>query len=184
MRIIAGEARGRRITVPPGDDIRPTSDRVREALFSMLSPRLQGARFLDLFAGSGANGLEAMSRGASRAVLVDNDRKSLAVIRQNVASTRLTGDIRCLQVVLPGGLTQVGGPFDIIFADPPYAFEHYDALLRALSDPSILAEEGVIYLEHARTTALPEAVGGLERTRERRYGLTVLSAYAWASPLS
>lgn len=181
MRIIAGVARGRGLVAPPGREVRPTLDRVREALFSILTPRVAGARFLDLYAGSGANGLEAMSRGASRVVLVDSDRRSLAAIRDNVARTGLSGDLRSVQATLPEGLEQVGGPFDIVFADPPYAYEHYEALLNALSSASLLDAEGIVCIEHDRHTLLPETCGGLHRARERRWGATAVSFYGWAN---
>ncbi len=143
----------------------------------MLSPRLPGARFLDLFAGSGANGLEAVSRGAARAVLVDNDRKSLTAIRMNVARTGLSGDIQCIQATLPEEMARVGRPFDIVFADPPYAFAQYEALLQVLSDRAILTGDGMVCIEHARKTTLPETVGAVRRIRERLYGHTALSIY-------
>lgn len=181
MRIIAGTARGRKLAVPPGKDIRPTSDRVREALFSMLTPMLPGASFLDLFAGSGANGLEAMSRGAASTVLVDNSAQSLSVARQNVAGTGLTGDIRCVHANLPADVAALGQGFDIIFADPPYAFADYEALLTSIARHHTLAEDGILLIEHARRTSLPEETAGLVRKRERRYGDTVISTYCWAS---
>ena len=110
MRIIAGIARGRRIESPAGWSTRPTLDRVRESLFNILAPRVPGAAFLDLFAGTGANGLEALSRGAVRAVLVDNDPAALAVIRRNTTLCGFTDTAQCLRLDLPTGLDRIPGP--------------------------------------------------------------------------
>ena len=183
-RIIAGAHGGRRLTAPPGDRTRPTSDRVREALFSALETMvdLDGARFADLYAGSGAVGLEALSRGASFTLLVESDARAARVIRDNIVALR-TGPAARL---LTGRVGQVlalppeGGPFDVVFADPPYAVpdEEVAGLQRALLDNGWLAPDAVVVLERATRTAVRGQplswVEGLTADRSRRYGETTL----------
>lgn len=178
MRVIAGSARGRRLLTPPGDRVRPTLDRVREALFSILAPQIPGARFLDLFAGSGANGIEALSRGAAEAVFVDDHPQSLACLEKNLETTGFKPQSRVLRYRLPEGLARIAGPFDCIFADPPHEFGHYPELLAAIDGARLLREGGTLIVEHARRHPLPDTAGQLARTRERDYGMTTLSFYA------
>jgi 16S rRNA (guanine(966)-N(2))-methyltransferase RsmD len=178
MRVIAGSARGLRLTAPPGQDIRPTLDRVRESLFNILMPRIEGARFLDLFAGTGANGIEALSRGAQHAVFVEKDRQALVAIRNNLLQTRLAKAGEILVLDLPRQMERINGSFDIVFADPPYAFDAYSELLEGIANHGLIAEKGLLVIEHARRAALHAVYGALERIRETRYGDTRLSFYA------
>jgi 16S rRNA (guanine(966)-N(2))-methyltransferase RsmD len=178
MRVIAGQARGVRLVAPKGTQIRPTLDRVRESLFNILAPRVEGARFLDLFAGTGANGIEALSRGAAEAIFVDSDAQSLQCVEENLRRTRLEAGARRLRMVLPRELAALHGPFDLIFADPPYRFPEYAELLEGVSARGLLAAGGLLVVEHERRVELPEAVGNLTRTRQARYGDTLLSFYA------
>lgn len=123
MRIVGGKFKGRRLFVPRGLDVRPTADRVREAVFSILAAEVEGARVLDIFAGTGALGLEALSRGAARAVFVDRRSQALKTIKRSVEALGLEGSARIVRTDLsrgPGGLRQETGPFDLIFMDPPY----------------------------------------------------------------
>lgn len=177
MRIIAGSAKGTRLVTPKGWNIRPTLDRVREALFSILAARLPKARFLDLFAGTGANGLEALSRGAAQATFIDCDRRALAIIEKNLQLTHLSAG-RCLQLDLPKDLPRIAGPFDIVFADPPYDFSAYADLLHAIDNAQLLAQNGLLILEHRQNTLLPELSGKFTRRRIAEYGDTHLSFYA------
>jgi 16S rRNA (guanine966-N2)-methyltransferase len=178
MRIVAGLAKGRRLA-SPGPSTRPTSDLVREAMFSSLeaSVGLAGARVLDLYAGTGAVGLEALSRGASRAVLVEKNRAALEVLRRNVATVGLPG----AEVVAGAVARYLAGPsahaFDVVFADPPYAVDSAElgATLGPLSDPRWLAPDGMVIIERsARTDPLDWVEGFLTPVAERRYGETVL----------
>lgn len=151
MRIIAGEWRGRTIEAPPGQATRPTADRVRETLFSMLASRLgsfEDLRIADLFAGSGALGLEALSRGASSATFVESDAKAAAVIRRNADTLRASDRVQ----ILPGSSLALpqSKPFDLIFADPPYAAGSGSALVRAVDDAAWLAGGGWLSVETAR----------------------------------
>ena len=183
-RIIAGEHGGRRLTAPPGAQTRPTSDRVREAFFSALETMvdLDGARFADLYAGSGAVGLEALSRGASFALLVESDARAARVIRDNIVALRAGPQAR----LVTGKVGQVlalppeGGPFDVVFADPPYAVTDDEVadLQRALLDHGWLAPDAVVVLERATRTAVRGQplswVDGITADRSRRYGETTL----------
>ena len=179
MRIISGAARGRTLKVPDGREIRPTPDRVREALFSILTPTLRGASFLDLYAGTGAVGLEALSRGAARAVLVERAPGHVAVIRANLQTTRLPGAsieqgevLRVLE-----RLAARGERFDLVFVDPPYAAEpERIACLARLARGDLLGVEGRIVVEMA--ARVPAAtIDSLLLTRECRYGDTRLDFY-------
>lgn len=175
MRIISGTARGTKLASFSGDQIRPTSDRVREALFSMLTSRLggfSGRRVLDLYAGSGALSLEALSRGAAHAILVDAGRQAASLIERNARSCRLEDKISLVQgkVLDNLALLQQRRPFDLIFADPPYGQDLLTPTLTAISDLNLLAEDGIVCVEAASKETLPEQVGQLQCIVERRYG--------------
>ena len=183
-RIISGVHGGRRLLAPPGAQTRPTSDRVREAYFSALLTMIdiEGARFADLYAGSGAIGLEALSRGASHALLVESDARAARVVRDNIVTLRLGDEAR----LITGKVAQVlagppdGGPFDVVFADPPYAVgdDEIDEVQRALVGNGWLAADAVVTFERSTRTAVRGAplnwVDGLAEERSRRYGETTL----------
>jgi 16S rRNA (guanine966-N2)-methyltransferase len=178
-RIVAGEHGGRRISAPPGRDTRPTSDRVREALFSTLESMtdLAGCRFADLYAGSGAVGLEAASRGASAVLLIEADARAARTVRANIAALGL-GD-RCELVVgrIPAALaTSPEPPFDVVFADPPYELAEPDVseLLRTLVARRWLAPAAVVVLERSARSPEPARVEGITPERGRRYGESML----------
>jgi len=181
MRVIAGTARGVRLVAPRGYDVRPTLDRVRESLFNILSPRIEGARFLDLYAGTGANGIEALSRGADSATFVDNDPRCLAVVERNLAAAkfRQLADVRRLP--LPEGLRTLwadGKTYDIVFADPPFAAVGYDQLLSAIDSAHVLAEGGLIVVEHSSRVVLPDQIPPFTRSRVSKYGEISLSFFS------
>jgi len=180
MRVIAGTARGTRLVSPKGYDVRPTLDRVREALFNILYPRIEGARFLDLYAGTGANAIEALSRGAEHATLVENDPRSIRAIEQNLKATRLAGHAELRRLDLPDSLRVLWTEqrrYDIVFADPPFAETQYDRLLAALDAAKILAVEPVVVVEHSAKIELTADVGGLSRFRVNKYGDVSLSFF-------
>ncbi|MET8464049.1 16S rRNA (guanine(966)-N(2))-methyltransferase RsmD [Micromonospora zamorensis] len=179
-RIVAGTLGGRRIAAPPGAGTRPTSDRVREALFSAVEAEvdLDGARFADLYAGSGAVGLEALSRGAAHVLLVESDARAARVIRENVAALRaglaarlVTGKVATVLAAGPDG-----GPYDVVFADPPYAVPDAEitALLTTLVDGDWLAPDALVVVERSRRTREFDWVDGITPERSRRYGETTL----------
>lgn len=176
MRVIAGSARGVRLVAPKGLEIRPTLDRVREALFSILGPSVEGSLFLDLFAGSGANGIEALSRGAQKAVFVDNDPRAIAAIERNLISAKLQDRAEIKRTQLPEGLQVLAGlAFDFIFADPPYAFTGYDVLWHALNEKNLLAPGAIVIFEHSARLRLEDATADLFPYRTSIYGETALS---------
>ncbi len=182
MRIIAGTLRGRRLRTLPGLDLRPTSDRLRETLFDVLASRVNHCAFLDCYAGSGAVGLEAGSRGARRVVFVESNRRAAALIRQNALSFRLLLDWEVRRMPVLRALAQLeraGEKFEICFLDPPYRHsEECLSALARLSRSKLLERQGILVVEHSRRMALPESVGKLVRFRQLCQGDSVLSFYA------
>jgi 16S rRNA (guanine(966)-N(2))-methyltransferase RsmD len=178
-RIVAGSLGGRRLAAPPGPQTRPTSDRVREALFSALESLtdLNGARFADLYAGSGAVGLEAYSRGAAHVLLVESDPKAARVARGNIAALDAGSAVRLAVGPVARVLAQgPDGPYDMVFADPPYAVpdEEITAMLAALVDGGWLAADAVVVVERSSRGQEPAWPAGLAGLRGRRYGETTL----------
>lgn len=193
MRIISGFARGRRLVAPPGrtQDIRPTSDRAREALFSILGSRVTGSRVLDLYAGTGALGLEALSRGADEVILVDFHRQALELIHRNVILCQAGnehGNVVVIRFDLRKGLPpQVTGRsdlnrFDLIFLDPPYSQGLSLKTLEYLANGQLLADDGIIVAEERSSETLPECCGVLTLTDQRIYGDTGFWLYTPNSP--
>jgi len=185
MRIIAGSLRSRTLAAPAGLDTRPTSDRLRETLFNVLAPRIQGAILLDLYAGSGAVGIEALSRGASQVTFVERAPAALSVLRANLEKLDLTAGFRIqpgsvkafLQRVNPKQAVQ----FDLVFLDPPYdADKEYAGTLGLLGGElsALLAPQAMVIAEHRRKEKLAESYGLLARTRLLEQGDAALSFYA------
>ncbi len=182
MRVIAGIYRSRALKAPDGLATRPTSDRLRETLFNVLAPRIAGAAFLDLYAGSGAVGIEALSRGAARVVFVEQAQVALAVLRANLEKLGIGDGVevraRSVRDFLRG--TESGG-FDIVFLDPPYdAVAEYERTLGLLggSAAGLLAAGAVVIAEHRRKERLEDRYGQLQRTRLLEQGDAGLSFYA------
>ena len=178
MRIITGSARGTRLKTPAGDGTRPTADRTREALLSMLGARVDDAQVLDLFAGTGAFALEALSRGAAHAVLVD--RATYKILTENAQRTKLTacaeirrGDVYGQVAVL----ADEGRTFDLIFADPPYACGDNARVLVAVDAAALLSSDGLFVLEQGAKETVMEHSGRLSLVRERRYGAARICFY-------
>ena len=175
MRIIAGRLKGRRVAAPPGLDVRPTSDRLRETLFNVLADSAQGAHVLDGFAGTGALGLEAWSRGAASVVFVEQDPRALRALEANVdacgvadACTIIRGDFRTVRVEPPR--------FDLVLLDPPYSIEDLPAVMER--GAGLVAGGGRLVLEHSRRRSSPEHAGSLMRYRVLVAGDSALSFYA------
>jgi len=182
MRIIAGSAKGRRLVAPRGDRVRPTTDRVKEALFSSLQTRLHTAAVLDLFAGSGALGLEAVSRGATHAVLVERWPKALQAIATNLEATGLHDRVTVVAGEIPRTLTDVSGPFDIVLADPPYEMGG-DALTSVLAAVvPLLSDDAVVVVERNRRDGPVTWPDGVVPQRSRQYGDTTLHVATVAPP--
>ena len=183
VRIIAGKFRGRKLKSPPSLDTRPSSDRLRETLFNIIAPRIEGARFLDLCAGSGAVGIEALSRGAAHATFIDRSRKMSGLIRASLDMLKVNEDE--FEVVGSEALEflrrrtkKESGTFDIIFFDPPYETEYEDVLDHVGEWWSqLLAEDGVVVVEHHKKKDLPEGFGELQRYRILKQGDSCLSFY-------
>ena len=178
MRIITGSARGTRLKTPAGDGTRPTADRTREALFSMLGARVYDAQVLDLFAGTGAFALEALSRGAAHAVLVD--RATHKILTENAQRTKLAAhaDIRRGDVYGQiAALAREGRTFDLIFADPPYACGDNARVLATVDAAALLSPDGLFVLEQGAKETVMEHSGRLSLVRERRYGAARICFY-------
>jgi 16S rRNA (guanine966-N2)-methyltransferase len=178
MRVVAGRYGGRRLAAPKGTDVRPTSDRVREALFSILGTRVEGAHVLDLFAGSGALGIEALSRGAAEATFVDSSASAVRAVRQNLESLAAEGATvdRADARVFARTALQAGRQYDLVFLDPPY--RQAEALGRELAEAiaALLAPGGVVVSESDRRK--PLELPGLPPFDERRYGDTLIRLHA------
>lgn len=179
MRIVAGTARGRTLKTPRGSDVtRPTADRVRETVFNVLGQTCEGLRVLDLFAGTGALGLEAVSRGAVKAVLVDQGREAVGLCRENVAALGFGDRVEVLALPVTKALTQLaqaGAQFELVFSDPPYALRAGLDVLTALGP--LVVPYGVAVIEHERAEVLPEALDLWAREDERTFGATVVSFF-------
>jgi 16S rRNA (guanine966-N2)-methyltransferase len=177
MRVIAGEFRSRRLKSIPGLATRPTPDRLRETLFDILGPPIEGATFLDAYAGTGAVGIEALSRGARHAFFLERSRGAIEVIRENLESLGL--EARATVVTGPVLLTLGRYPADIVFLDPPYDLEReYGAVLETLSE----IRPTLAVIQHSVRRALPDRHGDLQRTRVVKQGDNALSFYAVAIP--
>jgi 16S rRNA (guanine966-N2)-methyltransferase len=172
MRVIAGTARGVPLSVPRGAATRPITDRVKETLFAILGDRVPDASVLDLYAGSGAIGIEALSRGAQQAVFVERDRGAVQALRSNLVRTRLEEDARVHEVDVERFLALGEGPWDVVVLDPPYEVRDIVAPLRALVPH--LAPGASVVIKHFWRTETPE-VEGLAVTRQRRFGETMLT---------
>ncbi|HET7788495.1 MAG TPA: 16S rRNA (guanine(966)-N(2))-methyltransferase RsmD [Myxococcales bacterium] len=173
MRIVGGEARGRTLRAVPGTHTRPTADRVRQSLFDALGQRMDGLAVLDLYAGTGALGLEALSRGASRATLVESDARACAAIFHNLAALRYEDRCKVLRDELPAAFTRLRGErYDLVFSDPPYALRAAASTLQALRENDLLAPSARVVLEMDRREPAPAAAAPLQLSDERRYGDT------------
>jgi 16S rRNA (guanine966-N2)-methyltransferase len=178
VRIVAGELKGRTLRGPTGPGVRPTSDGLRETLFNVIGARVEGARVLDAFAGTGAVGLEALSRGAVHATFVERDRRALAVLDRNIAACRVEGRSRVIrQDVMRldpnAGLLRA---FDIVFLDPPYDIGEIEKSIDRAA--GWVGSRGLLVLEHSRRRPTPEAAGRLTRHRLLTAGDSALSFYA------
>ena len=194
MRVIAGTFKGRRLAVPKGNRlVRPTTDRVKESVFSILQKRVVGANFLDLCAGTGSMGIEALSRSAQHVTFLDRDPRCIAVIKKNLEVCGLTAESEMYYLlcrdVLKGmrALHKRAAAFEVIYFDPPYGagltdraqrhIELYITALTLLAETALLKIGGILLVEHAKQMDIPDTVGSLHRDRQTRYGDTVVSFY-------
>lgn len=173
MRIIGGELKGRKLLPVRGHAIRPTSDRTREAIFNILSYRVRDARVLDLFAGTGAMGIEALSRGAAFAVFIDSAKQALAAVHSNVARMGLTEKCRIVRWDIRKSLAPLRGDalaFDLVFMDPPYRAHLVENTLAHLAGVRVLRPGAVVVVEHGADEPMPDSIRGFTWADRRRYG--------------
>jgi 16S rRNA (guanine(966)-N(2))-methyltransferase RsmD len=175
MRVITGSARGRRLATREGEAVRPTPERVKEALFSILQFQIEGRRILDLFAGSGQIGIEALSRGAKEAVFVDSSRASLDIVRQNVETCGFTESAKFENMDYAAYLMRSGEPFDLAFLDPPYRTGLLQKALPLAAER--MNEGGTIIAESPSDEKMPEEAGNFHCVKSYRYGKIVLTIY-------
>jgi len=177
MRVISGKARGTKLATIEGTTTRPTTDRVKESMFNLIQFHIQGAKVIDLFAGSGALGIEAASRGAASVVLVENFRKCHEAIEYNIERTGLNNVSLLKSEVMHafGRLEQS----DIIIMDPPYSQDFIVPVLEKISDNEMLTEEGIVVIEHSKNDSIPTQIGRLIRTKQKKYGISMISIYSY-----
>jgi 16S rRNA (guanine966-N2)-methyltransferase len=181
MRVIAGKYKGRKLKSPPSMEVRPTSDRLRETLFNVIAPRIDGARFLDLCTGSGAVGIEALSRGAAWATFVDRSRKLCGLVEANLDLCKVPEDQTEVANItaedfLKRAVSRNSEPWDIIFFDPPYQHD-YLPTLQLIGENHLLTDHGLFIAEHHHKIDLPPAIGQLTRGRVLKQGDSALSFY-------
>lgn len=180
MRVIAGSLKGRRLRTVEGLQVRPTSDRLRETLFNILAPDIEGANFLDLCAGSGAVGIEALSRGAGHVTFVENARRPIRMLIDNLHHCQIEDGIDVIQRDALSAIKQIVSEerlYDLIFFDPPYASALYGPVMELLGTQNVLVDEGWLIVEHHGKQTMPETIGDLRRFREVRQGESLLSFF-------
>jgi 16S rRNA (guanine(966)-N(2))-methyltransferase RsmD len=180
MRVLAGALKGRRLVTPRGRDTRPTADQVRIALMDALTPYLPESRFLDLFAGAGGVGLEAVSRGAAHATFVERDARAVAALRVNIAALGVEAETRVLRLDVAralDGLVDAGERFDVVFLDPPYDSALVTATLQRLGGAPLVPPAGRVVAQHPTKRPPPAELGRLTAVRTRRFGETTLTFF-------
>jgi 16S rRNA (guanine966-N2)-methyltransferase len=184
MRVISGTKKGLQLKAVPGKDTRPTTDKVKESIFNMIGPYFEGGIALDLFAGSGGLGIEALSRGFDQVIFVDRDMKAIQTVKENLRSTGFAEAAevyrneaeRALKAIVKRGII-----FDSIFLDPPYKKQKLESMLQFIGEQSLLSIDGFIMCEHGSDVHLPDAAGPFERVRFETYGMISISIYYWAN---
>ncbi|EHJ51895.1 16S rRNA (guanine(966)-N(2))-methyltransferase RsmD [Streptococcus macacae] len=177
MRIVSGSYGGRPLKTLEGKITRPTSDKVRGAVFNMIGPYFDGGRVLDLFAGSGGLSIEAVSRGMTSAVLVEKNRKAQAVIAANIKMTKEASKFQLLKMEAARALKSLTGAFDLVFLDPPYAEEEIIKTIEELCERRLLSEEAMIVCETDKAVVLPEEAAGLGIWKQKIYGISKVTVY-------
>ena len=177
MRVITGKARGVNLKTPEGLQTRPTTDRVKEAIFSIIHFDIPGAKVLDLFGGTGQLGIEALSRGAERAVFVDAGEKACALIRENLKRTKLEGQATVVRADYLEYLSRCREKFDIVLLDPPYAEVFLENAIKKLTEIDILQSGAIIVTERPLDKELPWEFSGFSRSKDYKYGRTLITLY-------
>jgi 16S rRNA (guanine966-N2)-methyltransferase len=178
MRVVAGRVKGHHLRMPRGAETRPTSDKVREAIFAILAEVVEERRVLDLFAGTGAMGIEALSRGAAYCLFVERRAPACAVIRANLEHTRLTGESRVLCLPVERALAMLDEPFGLILLDPPYQYPDLHGIMAMLGEARVIQDDSVVVFEHSPRFSLAERYGRLALQRQKVYGDTAVSLLA------
>lgn len=185
MRVISGERKGTRLKAVPGTATRPTTDKVKESLFNIIGPYFSGGKALDLYAGSGGLGIEALSRGCDEAIFVDRQPKAVQTIQENLRATHYEVKGKVYRQDAKAVLEQLKAQqeqFKLIFMDPPYHAEEHVAFLQLIDESDLLIDIGVVVCEHGSDVMLPERVGRFERIKEQRYSdVITISFYEYAS---
>ncbi|KMJ58725.1 DNA methyltransferase [Bacillus sp. LL01] len=180
MRVVSGKWKGRQLKAVPGMNTRPTTDKVKEAVFNIIGPYFDGGLALDLFGGSGSLGIEAISRGMDKAIFVDKDGKAIQTIKQNVEAFDLKEEVEIYRndaLRALNALKKREIKFDLILLDPPYKKHHLEELIHKISEYKLLSSTGLIMAEHSNDVDLPVSLGEFVRVRQEDYGLTVISVY-------
>ncbi|MFC4766054.1 16S rRNA (guanine(966)-N(2))-methyltransferase RsmD [Effusibacillus consociatus] len=180
MRVISGELKGRRLTPVPGHSTRPTTDKVKESIFNIIGPYFDGGTVLDLFAGTGSLGIEALSRGMDRAVFIDQDPKALQIIRKNVESCGVENRVRIFRNDARRAISLLAKnqeTFDLVFMDPPYHLDLIPKMISALSQQNLLEDTAIIVGEHSSARELPDRIEAFFRWKFVTYGDIAVSFY-------
>lgn len=180
MRVVSGSCKGRALKAVPGNTTRPTTDKVKEAMFNMIGPYFTGGTALDLFAGSGGLGLEALSRGLDKVLFIDRDAKAIQTIYENIKSCQFENQTevyrndadRSLKAIMKRELV-----FDFIFLDPPYKQQQLISIMNKIAEYSLLQKDGRIVCEHSHEVELPESIGPFQRVKHEKYGIIAVSIF-------
>lgn len=180
MRVISGKVRGLKLNAPKNDDVRPTTDRVKESLFNMINSYMMDSDILDLFAGTGSLGIECLSRGANKCVFVDKSKESINIVKSNIKKARVENESIVLNLDFKSAISSLAlkkEKFDVIFMDPPYYKNMFNDALLAVDEKELLKEDGIIVVEHDTVDKFPDNMGRLYKSREKKYGNTTITFY-------
>ncbi|AZU61406.1 16S rRNA (guanine(966)-N(2))-methyltransferase RsmD [Neobacillus mesonae] len=181
MRVVSGICKGRPLKAVPGNTTRPTTDKVKEAIFNMIGPYFDGGIGLDLFAGSGGLGLEALSRGLEKVIFIDRDPKAIQIIYENIKACRLEDQTEVFRNDADRAvkaLVKRGIGFDYIFMDPPYKKQHLISLMEKMDDQNMINDNGIVVCEHSFDVKLPHTVGRLGQIKYEQYGIIAVTIYS------
>ncbi|MEG1311076.1 MAG: 16S rRNA (guanine(966)-N(2))-methyltransferase RsmD [Romboutsia sp.] len=180
MRVISGKVRGLKLNTPKNEDVRPTTDRVKESLFNMINPYIMESNILDLFAGTGSLGIECLSRGADKCVFVDVSKDSIDIVKSNIKKARVENESIVLKVDFKEAISRLkiqNNKFDIIFMDPPYYKNMFIDALQKIDSADLLNKDGIIVIEHDSKEVFPDNIGRLEKNKIKKYGNTTITFY-------
>lgn len=177
MRVITGDFRGRKLESPPGINTRPTSDKVKEAIFNILMNDIDGKIYIDLFAGSGSLGIEALSRGAKSCIFCDSSREAIAFIRKNIEACKAEAISKIVWGDYKKALGSLREAADVFLLDPPYDSNYYEEVLESISDRKLISQDGVIVCEHDIKREMPQQIGSLRLYQQKKYGRIGVTIY-------